>query len=84
MKFITTAMKSGRPASDVMDIMRREDADLTAAIRRSGRNGPCPCGSGRKVKQCHGKPAVHEDRHAPLPAGVGIPRPKVRKQRRSL
>ncbi|MEM9600713.1 MAG: SEC-C metal-binding domain-containing protein, partial [Pseudomonadota bacterium] len=21
------------------------------------RNAPCPCGSGRKVKQCHGKPA---------------------------
>jgi hypothetical protein len=22
-----------------------------------GRNDPCPCGSGRKYKQCHGKPA---------------------------
>jgi preprotein translocase subunit SecA len=20
-----------------------------------GRNDPCPCGSGRKYKQCHGK-----------------------------
>ncbi|MCY4543225.1 MAG: preprotein translocase subunit SecA [Rhodobacteraceae bacterium] len=25
------------------------------AIRRPGRNQPCPCGSGRKYKHCHGK-----------------------------
>jgi preprotein translocase subunit SecA len=23
--------------------------------RKVGRNEPCPCGSGRKFKQCHGK-----------------------------
>jgi len=23
--------------------------------RKVGRNDPCPCGSGRKYKQCHGK-----------------------------
>ena len=23
-----------------------------------GRNDPCPCGSGKKYKQCHGKDAV--------------------------
>ncbi|MBL7976685.1 MAG: SEC-C domain-containing protein, partial [Candidatus Kapabacteria bacterium] len=22
---------------------------------RVGRNDPCPCGSGKKYKQCHGK-----------------------------
>ena len=22
-----------------------------------GRNDPCPCGSGKKYKKCHGKPA---------------------------
>ena len=25
------------------------------AGRKVGRNDPCPCGSGRKFKQCHGK-----------------------------
>lgn len=25
--------------------------------RRIGRNQPCPCGSGKKYKRCHGKPA---------------------------
>ncbi|XPE25171.1 SEC-C metal-binding domain-containing protein [Shigella sonnei] len=22
---------------------------------KSGRNNPCPCGSGKKYKQCHGR-----------------------------
>jgi preprotein translocase subunit SecA len=26
-----------------------------APIPRVGRNEPCPCGSGKKFKQCHGK-----------------------------
>jgi hypothetical protein len=63
-----------------MAIMRSEDATFDAAVSSAGRNGACPCGSGRKVKQCHGAPAVNENRHAPLPAGVGIPRPKVGKR----
>ncbi|KAB2639020.1 MAG: hypothetical protein DVB25_06540 [Verrucomicrobia bacterium] len=25
------------------------------AIETTGRNAPCPCGSGKKYKQCHGK-----------------------------
>jgi preprotein translocase subunit SecA len=25
------------------------------AIERVGRNDPCPCGSGKKYKQCHGQ-----------------------------
>ena len=28
-----------------------------AAFARVGRNDPCPCGSGKKFKQCHGKPS---------------------------
>jgi preprotein translocase subunit SecA len=27
----------------------------TSAMARVGRNDPCPCGSGKKYKQCHGK-----------------------------
>jgi preprotein translocase subunit SecA len=25
------------------------------AVPKVGRNDPCPCGSGKKYKQCHGK-----------------------------
>jgi len=27
-----------------------------------GRNDPCPCGSGKKYKECHGSPTYHESR----------------------
>lgn len=27
----------------------------SAAVPRVGRNDPCPCGSGKKYKHCHGK-----------------------------
>ena len=31
-----------------------EVAAAAAAVPRVGRNDPCPCGSGKKYKQCHG------------------------------
>ena len=30
--------------------------------RKIGRNEPCPCGSGKKYKQCHGRQAVEQPR----------------------
>jgi uncharacterized protein YecA (UPF0149 family) len=27
----------------------------------AGRNDPCPCGSGRKFKRCHGDPRMRPD-----------------------
>lgn len=51
-----------RPAMEVMaDLVRRgQYADGVMAWvaeqdKRRGRNDPCPCGSGRKFKQCHGQ-----------------------------
>jgi preprotein translocase subunit SecA len=36
-----------------------EDSDKPVTVRRVdekvGRNDPCPCGSGKKYKKCHGK-----------------------------
>jgi preprotein translocase subunit SecA len=38
------------------DTVRLAGAPLGAdALLRVGRNDPCPCGSGKKFKQCHGK-----------------------------
>ena len=31
------------------------------AFARAGRNDPCPCGSGRKFKRCHGDPRMRAD-----------------------
>lgn len=50
---------------DAFDYFReaRERALAPATVRRDGpkvgRNDPCPCGSGRKFKQCHGTGMLH-------------------------
>jgi preprotein translocase subunit SecA len=55
-------------ASALTDPAQPQDADVAVAERpaqaaapfvrgerKVGRNEPCPCGSGRKYKQCHGQ-----------------------------
>ncbi|HNK19675.1 MAG TPA: SEC-C metal-binding domain-containing protein, partial [Piscinibacter sp.] len=32
-----------------------DPATMVAQVPKVGRNDPCPCGSGKKYKQCHGK-----------------------------
>ncbi len=59
MAVMADALRRGRPAADVMRWCAAGDA-LHAASRRVssvGRNEPCPCGSGRKFKHCHGASA---------------------------
>ncbi|WP_431095194.1 preprotein translocase subunit SecA [Polaromonas aquatica] len=34
---------------------RRSQAMPASAVPRAGRNDPCPCGSGKKYKNCHGR-----------------------------
>jgi preprotein translocase subunit SecA len=47
-----------------LDDLREQAAErpLTRAAPKIGRNDPCPCGSGKKFKQCHG--SVLEDEQA--------------------
>ena len=37
----------------------RESATYRRAMPKTGRNDPCPCGSGKKYKQCCGKVTLH-------------------------
>ncbi|AYD42948.1 preprotein translocase subunit SecA [Yersinia kristensenii] len=42
--------------SDNSALMSQEEASVAASLERKvGRNDPCPCGSGKKYKQCHGR-----------------------------
>ncbi len=41
--------------SVTQDADPRVAAMLSDAVPRVGRNEPCPCGSGKKYKQCHGR-----------------------------
>ncbi len=48
MNIMAQLVRRNEPAARVMEWVKAEDA-------RRGRNDPCPCGSGRKFKSCHGR-----------------------------
>ncbi|MCA9670401.1 MAG: preprotein translocase subunit SecA [Myxococcales bacterium] len=57
-------MSMGRGDMMSMDGDGEEHVEVTKTIRRAtprvGRNDPCPCGSGKKYKKCHGaNPGAH-------------------------
>jgi uncharacterized protein len=47
MRIMGRLLAANRAPSEIVGLYRREDA-------QRGRNDPCPCGSGRKWKHCHG------------------------------
>ena len=52
MKIMTSLMRTGRPAAEVMSALAKEAADFEVALAQAGRNNLCPCGSGLKYKKC--------------------------------
>lgn len=50
---MTRLLAAGRPPAQVMEWVRARD--LEGRMASAGRNDPCPCGSGRKFKHCHGR-----------------------------
>ncbi|MCB9153890.1 MAG: anaerobic sulfatase maturase [Caldilineae bacterium] len=60
MKLMAGLIRRQREAREVMQILER-------AFTGVERNDPCPCGSGRKFKQCHGRP-LPASGSKPLPA----------------
>jgi len=55
MRIMAAELKAGRPPANVMRISAEEERELQSRFARVGRNDPCPCGSGRKFKHCHGR-----------------------------
>jgi uncharacterized protein len=54
MRMMAHELRAGRPAANVMLRIAQEDAELERRFAQARRNDPCPCGSGRKFKHCHG------------------------------
>jgi uncharacterized protein len=52
MRFMAAELAAQRAPANVMRWVAAEDA--RARMGKAGRNDPCPCGSGRKFKQCCG------------------------------
>jgi len=54
MRLMAELLRRDRAPAEVMLILAAEEAQLQKAFAKAGRNDPCPCGSGRKFKHCHG------------------------------
>lgn len=54
MNFMASELGQRRPPANVMFQMAKYDEELEKAFAQAGRNDPCPCGSGKKYKKCHG------------------------------
>jgi len=57
MRLMAGLLHRGRPVADIMDIFAEEEGLRPPAFSaiNPGRNDPCPCGSGLKLKKCHGR-----------------------------
>ena len=55
MRTMAELLRRDRAPAEIMQFYAAEDAKLRAAFAKAGRNDPCPCGSGQKFKQCHGR-----------------------------
>jgi uncharacterized protein len=75
-KVIVQLLRTNREVREVMPLLARFDAEIALAITLAGRNDPCPCGSGRKVKKCHGETVVRAP-HDMASIPLGTPRTPV-------
>ena len=55
MQFMTHELNQRRPPANVMYYMHQKDMEMETLYSKAGRNDPCPCGSGKKYKKCHGR-----------------------------
>jgi uncharacterized protein len=58
MQIMARELQMQRPPANIMRILAQEEAMLQRRFASAQRNDPCPCGSGRKFKQCHGRHAL--------------------------
>jgi uncharacterized protein len=55
MRIMAYLLRQNRAPAEVMQILPAEETRIQAAIKQANRNDPCPCGSGKPIKQCHAK-----------------------------
>ena len=51
----TSGLTGGQPNAQQGDTQTAQKVEPVRVARKVGRNEPCPCGSGKKYKHCHGK-----------------------------
>ena len=55
MRMMAALLRQKQAPAQIMQLVAAKETQLQAAFATVKRNDPCPCGSGRKFKQCHGK-----------------------------
>lgn len=55
MRIMAYLLRQNRPPAEVMQILPSEEARIQSLIQQSNPNDPCPCGSRKPIKNCHGK-----------------------------
>jgi uncharacterized protein len=55
MRMMAAELQAQRAPANVMFMLAREQLELEKQFAKTGRNDPCPCGSGLKFKKCHGR-----------------------------
>jgi uncharacterized protein len=54
MRIMAEFLRRNRAPAEIMKWYAEEEAKRAAVFEGTRRNDPCPCGSGRKYKHCHG------------------------------
>jgi len=55
MRLMADLLRRNRAPSEIVRWYAVEDARLARAVAEARPNDPCPCGSGKAVKRCHGR-----------------------------
>jgi len=55
MQIMADLLRRGQYADGIMKILTQEESGGLPGAQKAERNDPCPCGSGRKHKDCHGR-----------------------------
>lgn len=53
--FVGAAAQAGAAQATAAPMGEQAPGDVMSEVPKVGRNDPCPCGSGKKYKHCHGK-----------------------------
>ena len=55
MRIMSNLLRQQRAPAEIMRWYAAEDLKRAQAFAKANPNDPCPCGSGKKFKQCHGR-----------------------------
>ncbi len=64
LKILAGLIRRGLPATKIVELLAQEESPPAGTFSKTGRNAPCPCGSGLKFKKCHGRPGNKGDGQA--------------------